>query len=80
MDLWSWRGSVQGESMEPVKDVMLFELARRLKLEEAAFQEYLKHGLLDGAFLRLRTMEHTINGLMERLNDLKYRHEAQKGS
>jgi hypothetical protein len=53
-------------------DLMLTDLARRLKNELSSLDAYLTDGNLDGAFLRARTTQKTIDGLMERLNDLKY--------
>ena len=68
------------DSLKYGNDIMLTELSRRLRNEEKSYQEYIMNGLLDGAFLRLRTMQHTIDGLMERLNDLKYRPDEAKRS
>ena len=54
-------------------DILLTELARRVRNEEKSMQQYILDGQLDAAFLRARTMQRTLDGLMERLNDLKYR-------
>lgn len=62
--------------------LLLTDLARRIHNEEKSFQHHLTNGYLDAAFLRCVTLLKQIDGVMEILNDIKYRNnnEAQKGS
>jgi hypothetical protein len=53
-------------------DLLLTDLAIRLKKEESSLNAYLTDGNLDAAFLRAMTLQKTVEGLMWRLNDLKY--------
>lgn len=59
--------------MKYANDLLLTELGRRLKNEGSSLDAYLTDGNLDAAFLRARTMQKTIDGMMERLNDIKYK-------
>lgn len=61
-----------------MKDVMLYELALRIRAEHRSLQTYLDEDRLDGAFLRARSLQKTLDGMMERLNDLKYRPDEVK--
>jgi hypothetical protein len=54
-------------------DLLLTDLARRISNEHAALQTLLTNGHLGVAFLRALDMQKNLNGLMERMNDLKYR-------
>ena len=58
--------------MKYANDLMLTDLARRLKNEHSSLDAYMTDGNLDAVFLRATTMQKTIEGLMWRLNDLKY--------
>lgn len=63
--------------MKYANDLLLTDLARRLKNELSSLDAYMTDGNLDAAFLRAHTMMKSLTGLMERLNDLKYRrHET----
>lgn len=53
-------------------DLLLTDLGRRLKNEMSSLDAYMTNGNLDGAFLRALTMLKTLDGMMERLNDIKY--------
>lgn len=64
------------ESVKYANDILLTELALRVKNEGKSLQAYLQDGLLDGAFLRARLLQKHLDGLMERLNDLRYRNET----
>ena len=58
--------------MRYANDLLLTDLARRIKNELSSLDAYMTDGNLDAAFLRARTMQRTLDGLMERLNDIKY--------
>jgi hypothetical protein len=61
-------------------DLLLTDLARRLTNEHKSFQHHLTDGYLDAAFLRCVTMLKQIDGIMEILNDIRFRsgNEAKK--
>ena len=59
--------------MRYANDLILTDLARRISNEHAALQALLTNGHRDVAFLRAVDMSKNLDGLMERLNDLKYR-------
>jgi hypothetical protein len=59
--------------MKYANDLILTDLARRITNEVADLNACLRDGYLDSAFLRARTMEKDLVGLMEVLNDIKYR-------
>jgi hypothetical protein len=54
-------------------DLLLTDLARRISNEHAAMQALMTNGHLDVAFLRALTMVKDLDGLMTRMNDIKYR-------
>jgi hypothetical protein len=58
--------------MKYANDLILTDLAMRIKKEERSLAAYLTDGNLDGAFLRALSMLKDLDGLMERLNDIKY--------
>ena len=58
--------------MKYANDLMLTDLARRLKALHQSMDAHMTDGNLDSAFLRALTMVKTLDGLMERLNDIKY--------
>lgn len=58
--------------------LLLTDLARRLTNEHKSFQHHLTEGYLDAAFLRCVTMLKQIDGLMELLNDIKYRSKKEE--
>jgi hypothetical protein len=53
-------------------DLMLTDLGRRLKALHQSMDAHMTDGNLDSAFLRATTMQKTLEGLMWRLNDIKY--------
>lgn len=59
-------------SMKYANDLLLTDLARRVTNENTALQVMLTNGHLDVAFNRAETMIFYLNGLLERLNDIKY--------
>lgn len=58
--------------MRYANDLLLTDLARRLKNEMAALDVLLTNGHLDVAFHRAEAIHRDAEGLMWRLNDLKY--------
>jgi hypothetical protein len=58
--------------MKYANDLLLTDLARRLKNELSSLDAYMTDGNLDAAFLRAMTLQRTVEGLMWRLNDIKY--------
>lgn len=58
--------------MKYANDLLLTDLARRLKALHQSMDAHMTDGNLDSVFLRAMTMQKTIEGLMERLNDIKY--------
>ena len=58
--------------MKYANDLMLTDLARRLKALHQSMDAHMTDGNLDSVFLRAMTMQKTLEGLMWRLNDIKY--------
>jgi hypothetical protein len=58
--------------MKYANDLILTDLARRLKALHQSMDAHMTDGNLDSVFLRGLTMQKTLDGLMERLNDIKY--------
>jgi hypothetical protein len=55
------------------KNRLLADLALKLRAEHKSFEAHLGDGYLDAAFVRCITMQKQLDGIMEMLNDIRYR-------